>query len=254
MATGTLDPDNFLDLGEIEIEIQKWRAIPQITGIFLDEFGNDFGNDGARRSSIVELVREAQMAMILNAFNPADVFSDPSFPIVLGEREYYLYESFGVQDDVEITSGPNMTVKGRKLTYLAANGLFAKTIATTTSVAAASIDPDLYARLMQWSARAGFYGFSFASPIFGAATSDAFPYPSLDWSRVQGPNAGGGSQGVGGDSGVADTSLTGNNQPMSANKTTGLSQMSLGSRLVRFLTIILLIFYRTRNGFANRVV
>jgi hypothetical protein len=170
IATGTIVPETTLNLIDIQESVSQWKAIPKISGILLDEFGDDFGNDATRRADILAIVRNEQLGSILNAFNPEDLFSGPG-AIDLGPDEYYLYESFGVQDDQEITNGVNMRIKGRKLTFLANANLLGNTIATTTSLSVDVLDTNLYTYLVEWSARANIYGFSFAYPNFGATDS-----------------------------------------------------------------------------------
>jgi hypothetical protein len=51
-------------------------------------------------------MREQGMGFILNAFDPMDVFSDKAANIhLLGDDEYYLFESFGIRNDQLVEEG-----------------------------------------------------------------------------------------------------------------------------------------------------
>ena len=69
-ATGSQDGTNPLSMATIEASVERWALIPGIKGVLLDEFGNDYLNDDARRASVVNFVRAQNLGFIANAFMP----------------------------------------------------------------------------------------------------------------------------------------------------------------------------------------
>jgi len=72
-----------------------------VDGVLFDNFGFDYGNDAARCQQIVALARARTMGFVLNAWDPADVFETSGISLT-GPLEYYLFESFGIQDDTPV--------------------------------------------------------------------------------------------------------------------------------------------------------
>jgi len=96
--------DATLPLITIQDKIDKWFDMG-VKGIFLDQFGYDFGLTRDRQNAILWCVHEKGPGLkaFVNAWNPDDVFSTtvgPSNPsgasTELGADDWYLAESFAV--------------------------------------------------------------------------------------------------------------------------------------------------------------
>ena len=90
-----------LSIDEIKSRVAKWKALGA-AGIFYDEAGADFGVDRARQNAAVEAAHAARLRVVLNAFNPDDVFrtGDDGVRPRLGAGDAYLLESFAVRNGV----------------------------------------------------------------------------------------------------------------------------------------------------------
>lgn len=96
---------NFLVV-EIATRALWWQAMG-VEGIFLDDFGYDFGTSRARQNQIVTLLHGYGLRVIANAFDPDDAYSsdydavyNPSAaPTALNASDFYFYESHGVRLD-----------------------------------------------------------------------------------------------------------------------------------------------------------
>lgn len=89
---------------EILARALSWKAMGA-HGIFLDDFGHDFGVTRARQNAVVGLIHAIGLPVMANAFDPDDAFSsavDPVWnpqgsPAALNAGDAYLYESHGVR-------------------------------------------------------------------------------------------------------------------------------------------------------------
>ncbi|MEM1096217.1 MAG: YCF48-related protein [Bacteroidota bacterium] len=94
-----------LPMQEILTRIAHWDGFG-VAGIFLDNFGHDFGVTRERQNEALEMARRAGLPVMVNAWNPDDVFStdlDPAYnpdgvAIDLTYRDFYFAESYQVQE------------------------------------------------------------------------------------------------------------------------------------------------------------
>ncbi|BBE30781.1 hypothetical protein OSSY52_09220 [Tepiditoga spiralis] len=100
IACGNRDFDSHWTLKEINKLINLWKEMG-VYGIFLDEFGNDYGNDDDRRKQIIDLVHENKLSVIMNVWNPDDVFKN--LKTSTWKSDYYLLESFSFYANGEVT-------------------------------------------------------------------------------------------------------------------------------------------------------
>lgn len=90
-----------LSLVEIELRVDQWLATGA-DGIFLDDFGYDFGVTRARQNAAVDLVHQRGRGVVANGWNPDDLFASQVHPqynptglaTSLGADDFYLSESF----------------------------------------------------------------------------------------------------------------------------------------------------------------
>ena len=94
-------------LTEIERRVDAWQGMG-IDGVFLDDFGYDYGVTRARQNAAVNYVHSKGLPVCANGWSPDDVFGDqvvhpynPSgLPTSLGADDYYLSESYQVAESV----------------------------------------------------------------------------------------------------------------------------------------------------------
>ena len=89
-----------LPIAEVKLRIDEWKTTGA-DGIFLDDYGYDFGTGRARQNEAVDYAHSVGMSVIANAFLPEDAFGsqihtthNPSGTATsLNSSDFYLYES-----------------------------------------------------------------------------------------------------------------------------------------------------------------
>jgi hypothetical protein len=99
--------DSTLDLSVVQSKIDQWVATG-VKGIFLDQFGYDFGLTRAKQNALVWSIHHAScstvMSAFVNAWNPDDVFLSTVDPThnpggaapLLDSDDWYLLESYQI--------------------------------------------------------------------------------------------------------------------------------------------------------------
>jgi hypothetical protein len=84
---------------QIQARVDQWDALG-VYGIFLDEYGYDYGVTRAKQNEIVAYMRTKGLIPFFNAWSPNDVFSDKNelgasgFPSPAQSGDYYLAENW----------------------------------------------------------------------------------------------------------------------------------------------------------------
>jgi hypothetical protein len=91
-------------LSEIERRVDAWQAMG-IDGIFLDDFGYDYGVTRARQNAAVDYIHAQGLPVFANGWWPDDLFGDQvnasnpgGLATSLGASDLYLYESHQVTE------------------------------------------------------------------------------------------------------------------------------------------------------------
>jgi len=164
----------YIDLGrsqqlkdrEIVRRIDAWHHLG-VDGIFFDEAGNDFGVTTARRSAAIRAAHDCALSVLMNAFNPDDLFDAPG----LGANDALLVESFAVREGVV---QPRQVVAERvaaALKWRRQTGV--KVYAVTTS-ARGSFDRAAFDYAQTLAVDLGLDGFGWGEPDYSADTK--LPY------------------------------------------------------------------------------
>lgn len=106
---------------EIATRALAWQSMG-VEGIFLDDFGYDYGTTRARQNQIVSLLHGYGLRVIANAFDPDDAFSSDYDPVynptaaatLLDASDFYFYESHGVRLD-ELEDAAQWWAKSQKI-------------------------------------------------------------------------------------------------------------------------------------------
>lgn len=121
--------DSGLSMDELKRRVLLWKEIGA-KGIFLDEFGYDYGVSRERQNEIVTYVHDQGMFVIANSWNQSYVFS--SLPMsmegydlpsdfspnpkglepVLNNKDYSLLENFFYSCERSVTNPEDVTLKG----------------------------------------------------------------------------------------------------------------------------------------------
>lgn len=142
----------YIDLGtqglppaEIDLRCQEWLATGA-DGVLYDEFGYDYGVTRAEQNEAVDFAHGHALDVIANAWVPADVFDTTAHPVHnpaglpghLGPNDYYLFESYQIQEGAYVGE----TFWQAKATALEAYraSLGTKALAVTTSLPGDAFD------------------------------------------------------------------------------------------------------------------
>lgn len=168
VATQNLGP------AAIELRITRWKQMGA-SGVFLDDFGYDFGTTRARQNAAVAFAHSLGMPVIANAWVPDDAFSanvhptgNPAgVPTALGAGDYYLYESHGIREGVHEAGAVWSAKCSRLAAYQQSLGFGVISVTTTLADGATGFDADGFAYAWHAAQLAGHvatgwgeYGFS----------------------------------------------------------------------------------------------
>lgn len=125
--------DATLPIATISTKIDNWAAMA-VAGIFVDQFGYDFGLTRTAQNAIVDYIHGKNLSAFVNAWNPDDAF-EPTVDLVthLGSRDWFLAESYQIiNDNYELVE--DWIARSEKLKkYNAATGTKIAGITTTLS-------------------------------------------------------------------------------------------------------------------------
>jgi hypothetical protein len=186
----SVDVYGYVDLGntqqlspaELQSRVRLWAAM-QVSGIFFDEAGYDFGVTRDRQNAITDFTHGLGLRVFMNAFNPDDVFAATPVPLNaagggnpsgaasrMGATDAYLLESFQVRlGKVEAWSSWKARTQAA-VAHRARHGSRIFAVTTTTPETERSA-VDLYAYAW-WSAAVwGLDGFGWGEPHFSGASA-----------------------------------------------------------------------------------
>lgn len=114
-----------LSLTEADSRISQWQAMG-VDGIFLDDFGFDYGTERNRQNALVNLVHNKNLRAFVNAYNPDDVFGNNNEkgqnepPSIAADDLYlaenWLYES-GQATDIHLWYSKSLKLESYLNTY-----------------------------------------------------------------------------------------------------------------------------------------
>lgn len=176
-----------LSIAEIESRVDDWKAMG-VTGIFLDDFGYDFGVTRDRQNTIVDYIHSQGQVVAANAFDPDDAFGDqvnatdnPSgTATALTSSDFYLYESYQVSTG-SIVDPATWSAKATSLAaYQASIGF--KVLAVTTANSSNTYSQSEFNYAWYSALSAGYEAIGWGEYDYSSSTSQAQyrPRPSLD--------------------------------------------------------------------------
>ena len=154
-----------LDLKEIQKRIQLWKNMG-IYGIFLDAAGYDYGVTRERQNKIIRMAHDKELSVFINAFNPDDVFSEDPTPILLSNKDYYLHESFQIQDGKYVD--PEFWILKSTKALEKSKPFGTKQMVTTVSSQKTDFKQDQLAYAWWSTLLLGFHGFSWGEQLFSS--------------------------------------------------------------------------------------
>jgi hypothetical protein len=171
----------------METEINEWKGMG-VKGIFLDDFGYDFGTTRARQDTVVQYAHSRGLVVAANAFAPADAFGaqvdrvhNPSgAKTALGAGDFYFYEDYQVSEGGYVPAADWQAKAGAVANYQAAIGF--KVLAVTTNNAADAFSQSEYNYAWYSALEAGYAAVGWGEFDY-AADSCAAPWraaPTVD--------------------------------------------------------------------------
>lgn len=180
--------DSTLDLNVIQDKIDKWAAM-SVYGIFLDQFGYDFGLTRAKQRSIIWSVHEKDtkgLKAFVNAWNVDDVFSSDvstnnpdGLPPNLNANDYYLAESFtivnGAYDDADTDANGIKDWQNKAAKMNSYKAIYGTKLAAITTTDASDFDPNKFDYAYYGAALNDFDTFGWGEQYF-SASSGSLPF------------------------------------------------------------------------------
>lgn len=165
-------PDRKLDerytIAQLTERVNRWRDLA-VSGVLLDEFGFDLGNDRQRQNDAVDAVHNAGLDVIANGWEPDDVFGTSGVDTKLLASDFYLCESWQLKMDEPdgYAKGADWSAKADKVrSYQQARQFRVLSVTTTKSAGFTASDLE-YA---WWSALLyGHEAFGWGEATFSAA-------------------------------------------------------------------------------------
>lgn len=166
-----------LSLDEIAARVQAWQAMG-VVGILLDDFGYDFNVTRDRQNAAVELIQQAGLSVIANAWHVDDVFATTVDAVFnpngtatkLGANDFYLFESHQIKLGAAVSRDEWLTKAQKLAEYQVANGI--RVMSVTTSSAPTDFSGEKFA--YSWLAAAMFEhaATGWGEPGFAAQTAE----------------------------------------------------------------------------------
>jgi len=146
-------------LAEIQRRVDAWKVLG-VDGIFLDDFGYDYGVTRARQNAAVAYVHSVGMPVCANGWLADDVFGNSLSPnnptgtaTLLGANDYYLSESDQITEDAYVDVNVWQAKANKLRIYQQQLGF--KILSVTTTLSSAPYDQNKF--WYQWYS-AALYG------------------------------------------------------------------------------------------------
>ncbi|MEM1327211.1 MAG: hypothetical protein AAGI23_14715 [Bacteroidota bacterium] len=154
----------------IQYRIEKWKEMG-VTGIFLDDAGEDFGVSEERMSNAIIWVHNADLSAFVNGFDPDFVFNTGE----MKGQDWYMIESFHVRNGELYTTPKDQQYMEQKYQKCAdySKQYQTKIAALTTSTDERGYNQELMNSAWQLAEKWNFHAFGWGEPNFSASGSSA---------------------------------------------------------------------------------
>jgi hypothetical protein len=177
--------DATLSLDQIQSKTDLWYDMGNIKGIFLDQFGYDFGVNREKQRSIIWSIhnRASGFKAFVNAWNPDDVFSPAVDPINnplglvtrMSKKDWYLAESFGVMngayDDTDSDNNGIKDFQDKAFKLINYRDTYKFSIAGGATLGSATFDQNLVDYSYFLTVLNRFNAFSFSEEFYSASSA-----------------------------------------------------------------------------------
>lgn len=167
-----------LEVKDIYNRITAWKKM-KAYGIFLDSAGYDYGVSRKRQNDVIQRIHDESLSVFINAFNPADAFGEDRIAFnetdggnpdglkcLLNKKDYYLHESFQIQNGQFVDSA--FWAEKCKKAITLSNPFGTHHMTTTATSKDTPFNPDQL-NFAWWSALLwGFQGFSWGEKWFSS--------------------------------------------------------------------------------------
>jgi hypothetical protein len=169
-----------LSIAQIKQNVDEWQSMG-VYGIFLDEYGFDYGVTRTKQNEIVSYVHGKGLKVFANSWVPADALGDKNEvgitqPSLLGAGDLYLMESWIVEGgSIQLTS-QWVTKADQALFYQQTKGVQI-TILSTTPNPANNVNSFSYKLASYATAMYGFAYFQWTDDNYSASNNSINVYP-----------------------------------------------------------------------------
>ncbi|ASS69025.2 MULTISPECIES: hypothetical protein [unclassified Paenibacillus] len=153
-----------LSLATIQTYVDEWKSMGAF-GIFLDDYGFDYGVTRARQNAVLTYIHNAGLKAFMNAWNIDEAMGNrdetgASNPPSVTAGDYYLAESWLVSGNAYQSVSAWSAKADKALAYYRSKGVVTAALSTNAPGAAAPSDSSTDRFKMAWWA-AAMYGFPF---------------------------------------------------------------------------------------------
>lgn len=169
-----------LSMAQIKQNVDEWQAMG-VYGIFLDEYGFDYGVTRAKQNEIVGYIHGKGLKVFANSWVPADALGDKnevgnSQPPLLGTGDLYLMESWIVEGGSVQPTSQWVTKADQALSYQQSKGVQIAVLPTTSNPAN-SVNSFSFKLASYATAMYGFAYFQWTDDHYSASNNSINAYP-----------------------------------------------------------------------------
>jgi hypothetical protein len=163
-----------LTIAQIKQNVDEWQAMG-VYGIFLDEYGFDYGVTRSKQNDIVGYIHGKGLKAFANSWVPADAMGDKNEvgnnqPPLLGTGDLYLMESWIVEGGSIQSTSQWVTKADQALSYQQTKGVQIAVLPTTTNPAS-SVNSFSYKLVSYATAMYGFAYFQWTDDNYSASNN-----------------------------------------------------------------------------------
>ncbi|WP_217594651.1 hypothetical protein [Cohnella sp. GbtcB17] len=176
-----------LSIATLQTYVDEWKSMGAY-GIFLDDYGFDYGVTRARQNTILQYIHSVGLKAFMNAWNIDDALGNldengASNPPSVVAGDYYLAESWLISGNAYQSVSAWSAKADKALGYYRSKGVITAALATNAAGGAAATDNTTDKFKMAWWA-AAMYGFPFqwTDLWYSASNNSLYSYNNLSTS------------------------------------------------------------------------
>ena len=171
-----LPSQNLPDI-QLRAAIDGWQLMG-VHGVFGDDFGSDWWVDRIRQNGFIDYAHSKNMSVFANAWIIDDALGGNDCHLSSTNGDYYLMESFLVENGGYTTLQNNIDKANKAYYYMKNKGVGIACVSTLVTVSATSNTTDKYKMAWHGTAMYNFDAFQFTDLNYSSSTASVFQYPN----------------------------------------------------------------------------